>query len=180
MDEGNAPGSLLGPLKVIACNGSYQDPAVDADPTQLTVDVFSRYIRTADPDVLPIRHGCRPTTFELHRLPVQYLALLSSYTTPERQKVAALLGSLRRVVAEGAPPLVEVLPPRPAPPEGSRWVGEMVEGCIVAPAALAQELCDTYTYETVLQLGHWALEFSRLRKGDRGPFSWWGTLAARR
>lgn len=171
-------GTILGPLRVVACNGTYQDPALDVD--RFTAEMASQYIRTADPSVLPMREGVKPQVFTLARLPATYLASLSALATLEKRRIAALLGALRSVGVDGEPPVIEVLPPNPKPPEGSRWVGAVVDGCLVAPPEIVQEIADLYGYETVMQLGHWALEHARLPRAARGPFSWWGGAAPSR
>lgn len=174
-----SPGTvLLGPLRVVACNGTYVDPAVDE--ARFTKDVASQYIRTLDLSTLPLAEGRKPVLFTLARLPVSYLSVISAMATEDRRRVAALLGSLRSVGREGDQPLAEVLPPTPKPPEGSPWVGAVVDGCLVAPAELAQWVADEFGFETVQQLGQQALDFARLPKAARGPFCWWGGAGARR
>lgn len=177
MASKDSPGGLLGPLKVIACNGRYCDPAVQQEG--FSQELATKYIRTADASVLPLREGAKPVLFHLHRLPASYLAVVTSLATVDRQRIAALLGSLRLAGREGETPLIEVLPPKPAPPEGARWVGTITDGCLVAPTELVQEIADEYGYETVQQLGHWALEHAQLPRSARGPFSWWGSAAPR-
>lgn len=171
------PGEILGTRAVVLYNDTFADPAIDLESireSKATPPPDVAYWRSADPSTLPMKDGQKPVFFTLARMPASYLATIMGDANIERRRMLAVLGSLRSVGREGEPPIIEVLPPRPAPPEGSRFVGTIEAGALVAPAELLQELVDLYGYESAQQLGAWAIDMARLPKDSRGPFSYWG------
>lgn len=173
------PGEILGALRIILCNDTYADPAIDRkkadEPSEGpgSGSAMVRYWTSGDASLLPLKPDARPVYITIARLPALYLAALMTDTNVERRKMRALLGAFRSAGVEGEKPLLEVLPPSPEPPEGSPFVGTMQDGTLVAPATLVQEIVDRWGYESAQQIGQWALDHARLPKEKRGFLGFW-------
>jgi hypothetical protein len=170
--------SALDPvLRVVRCNATDPDPALDMRPE--TVEQLVAYIRERDPAKLPLIEGTTPTWFSVRRLPAAYLSSVIEGIYPRAaQREHAVRAAVFRVECPGGE-VLEVQSAK-ASPKAPFAGAEVAHGVCLAPESWSQELADRFGAEVLQELGEVALDSSRLPKGRRGPFSsWGGTVAGR-
>ncbi len=175
--------SALAPtFRVVRLNDTDPDPALDLDAMRARVDpadetsprLLMKYMETRDEAHLRFREGTKPEWFTLKRLPVAYLTgvLDGVYPPADRMRLAFAAGVHRVERADGT---VLQCVAKASAAKDERFVLEPgLGGAEIAPAAWVDELCDTFGAELLAELGTVVLTQSRLPRGRRGPFSFWG------
>lgn len=173
----DSPGGLLGPLRVVLCNGTYVDPAVDLAKLNADPSVMAALVEFPDVSRLPLKEGGKPMVWTLDRLTVGALStintLRSNGEATDRMRSLALLSSLRSASIEGEPPVVEVLQPGSKDEREGVFVGHMRDGMLTAPQEALEFIRDRWGWESVCQIGQHALDFARLPRGARSGFRYW-------
>lgn len=162
--------SLSSSLKVLRCSPSNPDPAIDTKAT-LARDpkALAAYITERDPSSLVMAEGVTPEWFHLQRLPMAWLAQLDSIFPPSLQRILAFRAGCHMI--ETAEPLIVSCPGS----KGVRWEATKADhGVNLAPEEWAQEVCDRFGADVVQEMGSLVIALSRLRRGARGPFAFWG------
>jgi hypothetical protein len=178
---------LASTFRVLRCNQSDPDPAIDvvamtakpstsADGAELQVStpvppsILAQYIQTRDEELLKLLEGATPCWFHLKRLPAAFLAsVIDSLLNRSEQRIMAVRAGLHRV--EDPSGALSVVGPKE---KGEFVASKGDHGTLIAPPAWAQELADRYGAETVQEMGELVLTHSRLRRGAKGPFGYWG------
>lgn len=161
-------------------NSSSPDPALDAEAMKSPAegDAMSRlgrYMLTRDEALLAFRSDAPPPVwFNLRRLSAAWMTdILDGLFSASAQRVLAFRAACHSI--ESSPPLV-------VSPHGTKdalyVAGEPNHGVSLAPDAWVQEVADLYGLETVHEVGRVAIDFSRLPRGARGPFAYWGGSVA--
>lgn len=168
-------------LRVLRCNPSDPDPSIDTvamghkldAPTVGPTDL-SRYIQSRDEELLRFVEGVKPCWFHVKRLPMQFLAaVIDSLLNRSEQRIMAFRAAVH-LIEDPAGQLALV-----APKEKGEYVATKGDyGVLVAPMAWSQEVADRFGAETVQEIGEIALTASRLRRGAKGPFGFWGMSVA--
>ena len=165
-------------VRVLICSPSALDPAIDfeamnppgAEPG--TLSAFAQYVRTRDESLLVLREGVQPAWVTVRRLPAAFLAsVVDRVDGIASKRVTALRAA---VVSIDGPDPIQVTP------HGGKGLYEaapMDQGVAMAPDSWVQEIADRYGTEVVQELGEVALCVSRLPRGAKGPFGWWGGTA---
>lgn len=174
-------------LRVVRINDGDPDPALDLeamatpfrpdDPKSPTL--LWRYMETRDESLLRFREGERPTWFHVRRLPVAYLTGVLDGVFPLADRLRAAVAASVHMV-EASPTMLRVVPKAQAT-KGERFVSEPgIGGVEIAPPDWTQELAELFGAELLAELGTVALTQSRLPRGKRGPFYFWGGTALTR
>lgn len=161
-------------LRVVRCNPTDPDPALDQSTTPENIERIRGYVRERDPDKVPLREGETATWFVLRRLPAAYLSsVLDAIYPVASQREHAVRASCHRVELPGGEALVC------SADKGALWPArEAAHGVTLASAEWIQELVDRWGAELIQELGSVVVDLSRLPRGRRGPFSsWHGTVA---
>lgn len=163
-------------LKVLRCSPSNPDAAIDATAMGPSPDrsesLLSEYIRTRDEELLKLVEGARPEWFHLKRLPMSWCANVLDVVYPRSaQRILAFRAGCHLI--EAASPLVVV-----APKEKGDFVASRSDfGVTMAPDAWADEIGERFSAEVVQEMGELVIVHSRLKRGARGPFGFWGGSA---
>jgi hypothetical protein len=179
--------SPLTPKRVLRFNPTDPDPAIDTEKTDLRA-----YITTRELDGVVFVPDSNPVYFNVDRLPQAFLTdVLDAVFPLAARRLLAFRAAVHRVedgngpVAsmgdsgnQDGPPLVAYT--EKLAPKGAAFVCRDGEhGTDVAPVAFAQAVGDLYGAETIQELGQVALDFARLPRGKKGPFtSWAGSVAS--
>ena len=171
--------SALAPvLKVVRCSPSNPEPALDRAAMMATDGaakaLVAQYIETRDPECLRFVEAVTPTWFVLRRLPLAFMTGVLDQVYPRSaQRVLAFRAACHAV--EGAEPLSVEAPGT----KGARFEATQADaGVTLAPMEWAEEIAQVYGAEVVQEMGEIALTHSRLRRGARGPFGFWGGSVA--
>ncbi len=167
-------------FRCIRMNTTSPDPALDAAAMALpvegeTISRLGRYMTTRDESLLVFRaDGPKPTWFNLRRLSAAWMTdILDGLFSASSQRVLAFRAACHSI--EAAEPLVVA----PHGTKEARFVaGESNHGVPLAPDAWVQEVAELYGLETIHEIGRVAIDFSRLPRGARGPFGYWGGSVA--
>ncbi len=179
--------STLAPtFRVLRCNATNPDDAHDPTHADNTLDdvgarAFSRYIQTRDEGDLRLREGIAPTWFHLRRLPAAWMALqLDPLFHRSQQRVMAVRAGLHMIeTSEGGKSVTLTTTGSSDVKPGSPFPCVVTDqGVQLAPVEWVQEIADRWGAETVQEMGEVILTLSRLPKGRRGPFAWWGGTVA--
>lgn len=170
-------------FRVVRTNNTDRDPAIDVvanAAAPLDADgrsPFGRYIQSRDEADILLREGVVPAWFNLRRLPAAWIAeMIDPLFIIAQQRIMAVRAGCPRVDDPDGP--IEITQPADVKP-GSRFPAlEHKHGVVLAPVEWVQELADRYGSETVQEMGQVILDHSRLPKGRRGPFSFWGGTVA--
>lgn len=165
-------------VRVLRCSPTAIDPAIDLaamhpDGTPAgTTSAFGRYVVSRGEGELVLREGVEPTWFTVRRLPAAFLA---SVLDPIAPLAARRITALRAAVhAIAGPEPIAVQPPGGVGP----YIATTADhGVTMAPHEWVQEIADRYGTDVVQELGEVALSLSRLPRGAKGPFGWWGGTA---
>ena len=162
--------SLSSGVKALRCSPSCPDPAIDLaamnarDPKALT-----RYVTTRDPSELSLVETTPPCWFHVQRLPLAWMTSLDAIFPPSEQRVLAFRAACHTI--EHSEPLTV----SPHGTKGSRFEALREDrGVSLAPVEWAQEVADLFGAEVVQEMGALAISLSRLPRGARGPFGYWG------
>lgn len=169
-------------LRVVRLNDTDPDPALDMDAMRARVDpndeksprLLMKYMETRDEQYLRFKEGAKPRWFVVKRLPAAYLTgvLDGVFPLADRLRLAVAAG-VHRVECEDGDVLQCVT--KAVASKSERFVSEPSAGGVdLAPPEWTQELCDLYGVELIAELGTVVLTQSRLPRGRRGPFSFWG------
>lgn len=174
--------SLSTTLRVVRVNDTDPDPALDLaamkehvradDPESPTL--LWEYMRTRDEQHLRFKEGMTPTWFHVRRLPGAYLTrqLDAVYPLAERLRLATA-ASVHLI--EGSDGTALRCVPEKDAAKGDPFVSRAdAAGVDVAPHEWTQELLDRWGAEIWAELGTIAITQSRLQRGRRGPFHFWG------
>jgi hypothetical protein len=168
-----SPSSLAPTLRVVRVNASCPDEAIDVAAMDGNL---ARYITTRDPDLLKFRDGATPVWFTVRRLPASFFRILDREAYPVARNQLAFRAAVH-TVNDGTNP-IETVPARDAKLEDRFGCTKGDGGVDLAPETWLDEVCDRWGVETVHEMGQVAIDFSRLPKAARGPFSLWlGTVA---
>lgn len=163
-------------FRVLRCNQSDPDPAIDVVAMMVKPEshpaptILAQYVQTRDEELLKLVEGATPTWFHLRRLPAAFLAsVIDSLLNRSEQRIMAVRAGLHRVEDPSGP--LSVVGPKE---KGEFIASKGDHGTLIAPTSWVQELADRYGTETVQEMGELVLTHSRLRRGARGPFGYWG------
>lgn len=169
-------------LKVLRCNPSDPDPSIDTaamghkpDAPAVGPTDLSRYIQSRDEELLRfVEGGPKPCWFHIRRLPMQFLAaVIDSLLNRSEQRIMAFRAAVHLI--EDPDGQLAVVGPK----ERGEYVATKGDyGVLVAPMAWSQEVADRFGAETVQEIGEIVLTASRLRRGAKGPFGFWGGSVA--
>jgi hypothetical protein len=166
-------------LKVVRCSLSNPEPAFDEEtmvaPIEGTSDTLvSQYMRTRDESLLHFVADATPTWFHLRRLPLAWMAQeLDKILTRSSQRILAFRAACHCVEVPGEPLSVV------APKERGAFVAAKGDfGVSLAPMEWVEEIGARFGAEVVQEMGEVAINHSRLPRGARGPFVWWGGSVA--
>lgn len=175
--------SALAPtFRVLRCNAVEPETAHDYTHADNLVEPASdrpivKYVRTRDEAHLRLREGVKPTWFHLRRLPAAWMAQqLDPLLYRSQQRVMAVRAGLHQVDA----PDGELSTTAPSDVKaGTKFPCVSTDhGVQLAPLEWVQEIADRWGAETVQEMGELIIVMSRLPKGRRGPFAWWGGSVA--
>ena len=164
-------------LKVLRCSPSNPDAAIDTaamGPTkERTESLLSEYIRTRDEELLKLVEGAKPEWFHLRRLSMSWCANVLDVVFPRSaQRILAFRAGCHLVETQEGP--LAVLPPK----EKGDFVASRGDfGVTVAPDSWADEIGSRFGAEVVQEMGELIITHSRLKRGARGPFGFWGGSA---
>jgi hypothetical protein len=181
--------SPIAPLRVVRVNPTDYDPALD-DEAMIAgkpVSELAKYIQTRDPDCLHFRPESNPVWFDVSRLPMAFLTdVLDSVFPVAARRLLAFRAAVHLVsdnngpVTDEAGHPMKVYPAKLAPKNAAYVAQDGEHGVDIAPMEFAQEVADRYSAETIQELGQVAIDFARLPRGKRGPFSSWaGSVVSR-
>lgn len=168
-------------LKVVRVNPTDQDEALDVDAMMGPAKdgaPLRQYIQTRDPECLKFQKDQNPVWFTVARLPAAFIAdVLDGVFPLAARRMLAFRAAVHEVqLANGEHLKVHR---KGTAPEGADFIGtDGDHGVTVAPVNFVQEVADRYGAETVQELGQVALDFARLPRGKRGPFTSWAGSAA--
>lgn len=172
----------LAPLRVVRVNPTDADPAL-ADDTDR--EALVKYIRTRDTEVLKFKDGANPVYFSVLRLPQAFLTdVLDAVYPLAARRLLAFRAAVHRLEDNSGPVDYDgahlVCHPEKTAPKNAAFVATDGEhGTDIAPISFAQAVADLYGAETIQEIGQVALDFARLPRGKRGPFtSWAGSVAS--
>lgn len=166
-------------LRVIRVNPTDPDPAIDHEKTD-----FRRYVTTREEDALAFKEGASPVRFDVKRLPAAFCTdVLDAVYPIASRRLLAFRAAVHRVEDANGPVQADehalVVYDEKSAPKGAAFVARDGEhGTDIAPGTFAQAVADLYGAETIQELGQVALDFARLPRGKRGPFSSWGGSVA--
>lgn len=167
-------------FRCVRINSTSPDPALDvaamgAPAEGDTVSRAARYIMARDEALLVFRSEApSPVWFNLRRLSAAWMTdILDGLFSASAQRVLAFRAACHSV--DGPEPLTVAAHGA----KGARFAaGEPNHGVSLAPEEWVQEVADLYGLETVHEIGRVAIDFSRLPRGARGPFGYWGGSVA--
>lgn len=149
-------------VKVIRCNSTDPDPALDLEQPR----AVGEYAVSRDSEKAPLREGVEPCWLYVRRLPAAWMATVLDGVFPlAARRVLAFRAAVQRV----------------EPPGDAAMVAEVEAaqlGVQLAKEAWVQEVADRFGSEVLQELGQVAMDLSRLPRGKRGPFSYWGGTVA--
>lgn len=167
-------------LRIARVNPTSPDKAIDHTKSDL-----GRYIRTREEDSLVFHEGSNPHWFEVKRLPQAFLVdvLDGIYPLASRRMLAARAAV--HVVTDNNGPVKTaeghalVCHEQKTAPKNAAFVARDGEhGVDIAPLEFIEALGDLYGAECIQELGQVALDFARLPRNQRGPFTSWGGSVA--
>ncbi len=166
-------------FRCIRMNSTCPDPALDG-PTMMapaegdTMSRLGRYMNTRDESLLVFRPEAKPVWFNLRRLSAAWMTdILDGLFSASAQRVLAFRAACHSIEAP------EPLTVAAHGTKGALYVAsEPNHGVALAPDAWVQEVAELYGLETVHEIGRVAIDFSRLPRGARGPFVYWGGSVA--
>lgn len=166
-------------FRFIRCSPAVPEEAVDLDAMREADDEEGKplrklveYFKTRDESLLAFREGATPTWFVARRLPAAFLAgVVDALHNPADRRIMAVRAGIHTL--EGATSM-RVVPPGQ---KGVYVAAKADCGVTLAPDEWVQELADLFGADTLAELGEVVLTFSRLPRGARGPFGWWGGTA---
>jgi hypothetical protein len=139
------------------------------DIVSMGPDLIGRYVTTRAEEHLRLLDGVAPQWFHLRRLPLSWLTSLDAIFPQSEQRVLAFRASCHAI--EHTEPLA--VSPHGTP--GARFEALREDrGVSLAPVSWAQEVADLFGAEVVQEMGLVAIALSRLPRGARGPFAFWG------
>lgn len=167
-------------LRCVRINSTSPDPALDVSAMSAaaegaTVSRAARYIMTRDEAMLAFRADAPPPVwFNMRRLSAAWMTdVLDGLFSASAQRVLAFRAACHSIEAP------EPLTVAAHGTKGARFVaGESNHGVSLAPEEWVQEVAEIYGLETVHEVGRVAIDFSRLPRGARGPFGFWGGSVA--
>lgn len=166
-------------LRVVRVNPTDPDPAVDSDKSDLR-----RYILTREEDALAFKEGMHPVRFDVKRLPAAFCTdVLDAVYPLASRRLLAFRAAVSRVEDQNGPVVEDgkalVVYDEKSAPKGAPFVARDGEhGTDIAPVDFAQAVADRFGAECIQELGQVALDFARLPRGKRGPFTSWGGSVA--
>lgn len=167
------PPALTPTIRVVRCNATCPDEAIDVTAMG---DDLATYIRTRDEALLKFRDGMKPTWFTVRRLPAAFFRVLDREPYPVARNQLAFRAAVHAIEAEGEQ--LATVPARDAQVVDRFGCVKAEGGIDLAPEAWVDEIGDRWGLETVHEIGQVGVDFSRLPKAARGPFSLWlGTVA---
>lgn len=176
----NSTSPLDPTLRVIRCNPTDPDPALDPSGTPENIERFRAYINSRDPAVAPLIEGVAPTWFVVKRLPAAYLtSVLDAIYPVSAQREHAVRAAIHRIELPGEAALS--VTPKKGASQGTPFLSiDAKHGVQLAGDDWVQEIADRFGAETIQELGAVAIDVSRLPRGRQGPFTLWrGTVADR-
>jgi hypothetical protein len=167
-------------LRCVRLNPTSTDPALDVAAMSApaegdTVSRAGRYVMTRDESLLVFRADAPPPTwFNLRRLSAAWMTdILDGLFSASSQRVLAFRAACHSIEA------AEPLSVASHGTKSARFVaGDANHGVSLAPEEWVQEIAEIYGLETVHEIGRVAIDFSRLPRGARGPFGFWGGSVA--
>lgn len=169
-------------LKVVRCSPA--NPETALSPAMGTVKEgakeppLAEYVRTRDESLLAFADGATPTWFHLRRLPLAWMTDVLDVVYPRSaQRVLAFRASCHLVAGPGAGDGAALTVESPGG-KGPFVATQGAHGVTLAPSEWAQEVADLFDADVVQEMGELAITHSRLRRGARGPFGWWGGSVA--
>ncbi len=166
-------------LKVVRCSLSNPEPSFDEEamvaPIEGTADTLvSQYMRTRDEALLRFSPDATPTWFHIRRLPLAWMAdQLDKLVTRSSQRILAFRAACHCIEVPGESLSVV------APKEKGAFVATRSDfGVSLAPMEWVDEVGSRFGAEVVQEMGEVAICHSRLPRGARGPFVWWGGSVA--
>lgn len=154
----------LEPLRIVAINGAFFDPSVDADASQLD---FYRVER--DRKYLVFKEGMAPVEFILKPLTGRHVALLHDLSPNEIERYHHAFRASCHRIERGGKVLLEV-------PEAD--LKEWRHNARRAPDAWLDQVAEFrpdpdgrgFGWRTIEEMGQVAYSMTRIAPGDRGPF----------
>lgn len=176
------PSQLATTLRVVRINLTDQDPALDVEAMGARVDpadetslsLLGRYIRDRDESDLRFREGQRPTWFHVKRLPAAYLTGVLDGIFPLADRLRAAVAASVHFVECADGTALRCVPKAQATRTDAFLTETGLAGVEIARPEWVQELVDRYGAELLAELGTVILTQSRLPRGKRGPFEYWG------
>ena len=167
-------------FRCVRINPTCPDPAIDAAAMAAVaegdaVSRLGRYLSTRDEALLAFRADApSPAWFNLRRLSAAWMTdILDGLFSASAQRVLAFRAACHSIEAP------EPLTVAAHGTKGALYVAsEPNHGVALAPDAWVQEVAELYGLETVHEIGRVAIDFSRLPRGARGPFVYWGGSVA--
>ena len=135
--------------------------------------LLSEYIRTRDEALLRFTADATPTWFHIRRLPLAWMAdQLDRILTRSSQRILAFRAACHSIEVTGGPLSVV------APKEKGDFVAAKSDfGVTLAPMEWVEEIGARFGAEVVQEMGELIITHSRLKRGARGPFGFWGGSA---
>lgn len=171
--------SPLKTLRVIRVNPTAPDESVDPNKSDLR-----RYVLTREEDALAFKDGATPVRFDVKRLPAAFCTdVLDAVYPLASRRLLAFRAAVHRVEDQNGPVVFDDIPlvvhDEKSAPKGAKYVSRDGEhGTDIAPPEFVQAVADAFGAETIQELGQVALDFARLPRGKRGPFTSWGGSVA--
>lgn len=169
------------PLRVVRVNPTDHDPAIAED---VGTDALRKYVVTRDAENLKFVEGSNPVWFCVARLPQAFLTdVLDSVYPLAARRLLAFRAAVHRIEDNNGPVNYDgsqmVCHQEKVAPKNAAFVATDGEhGTDIAPLAFAQAVADLYGAETIQEIGQVALDFARLPRAKRGPFTSWAGSAA--
>lgn len=169
-------------LRVVRINDTDTDPALDRaamseriDPSgETSLRLLGRYLRDRDEKDLRFVEGQKPTWFHVRRLPAAYLTGVLDAVYPLADRLRMAVAAAVHLVELGDGNALKCVPKSQAGKKDEFVSEPGLAGVDIAPPEWTQELVDRFGAEILAELGTVALTQSRLPRGKRGPFSYWG------
>jgi hypothetical protein len=172
--------SPLPPFRVLRFNPTDPDPAIDTDKSNLRGYITTREM---EGNVVLVPDS-NPVFFSVDRLPQAFLTdVLDAVFPLAARRLLAFRAAVHRVEDNNGPVVFDdvqlvAYTEKLAPKKAAYVCRDGEHGTDIAPVAFAQAVGDLYGAETIQELGQVALDFARLPRGKRGPFtSWAGSVA---
>ena len=179
--------AIANTLRVVRINDFDPDAAIDReamrakcrevregeDPDTVP-SLLGEYLRTRDEQHLRLVEGQRPTWIHVRRLPAAYLTGVLDGVFPLADRLRLAVAASVHLVEVGDGTALRCVPKAQAQ-RTEAYVSEPgIAGVEVASPEWVQELVDRFGAEILAELGTVALTLSRLPRGRRGPFYFWG------